>query len=378
MTDRVVIATDRWGQVPAPQVAEAMARGWRARNPSVLVQFCPQSNGDAGLIDVIAAARPDAETGVVEVPDPHGLSILTSYVQVEDEGLPTAYLTMSHGPVPRTPGSSYGTGQAIRKLVAAGAKRVVIGLADSGTLDGGAGLLAGLADAPTPDREHPDASIATAARDLLGDHGVQLIGAYDTAIPLLGLTGAAATAQAGLGLDPYAAQETEARMSRWAQELAQVLPGRTDLLTGQAHRHDRRPGAGAGGGAGFAVAALGGDLVPASEVAAGATGLADALRGSGLVVTGTMVFDWQQLTDSVVVQVGSLAQSLALPALILAGRVDVGRRELMSLGFSGGYGVVQSPRTPLPAGPAEILSAAERLAYRVAGTWTPARTASGG
>lgn len=376
MTARLVIAPDRWGPVSSPQIAVAMARGWRARNPSVDVRVCPQSNGDAGLVDAVAGADPAVTTGVLEVPGSTGSPVLVPYAQVEDEGLPTAYLAMDSGTPPGKPGSSYGTGQAIGELIAAGARRVAIGMADSGTLDGGSGLIAALAGADP--HEPPGAGNAVAARDLLRSRDVRLIAAYDTSIPLLGLTGAAAAAQDTLGLDPYAAQEAESRMSRWARELAQVLPGRADLLTGKPHRHDRAAGSGAGGGAGFALASLGAELRPAAEVVAEATGLADALAVGDLVVTGTLVFDWRQLTDSVVSQVGARAQSAARPALILAGRVDVGRRELMSLGFSGGYGVVQTPRTPLPAAPAQLVAAAEHLAHRVAGTWTPTHSTPGG
>lgn len=376
MTSRVVIAPDRWGAVAAPDIAEAMAQGWRSRNPAVDVVACPQSNGDAGLVGVVGAARPKATIGVIDAPGPDGRMVLISYAQVEDEGHPTAYLSMDPGQTPDRPGDSYGTGQAIRELIAAGAERIVVGLADSGTLDGGSGLVAGLAGADRQDL--PDARSVTVARSALRDHGVRLVAAYDTAIPLLGLTGAAATAQNKPGLDPYAAQDAESRMSRWAQELAKALPRRADLLTGKPQRYDRMPGAGAGGGAGFALAALGAELRPAAQVVAEATGLAGAVRAGDLVVTGTLVFDWQQLSDSVVMQVGSLAQEVARPALVLAGRVDVGRRELMSLGFSGGYGVVQSPRTPLPGSAAEVCAAARQLAHRVAGTWTPTHSTSDG
>lgn len=378
MTARVVLASERWGEVDAPDIADAMARGWQSRNPAAQVTTCPQSNGGADLVGVIAAARPDATIGVVGVRGPDGSASLAPYLQVEDEGFRTAYLPMAAGSRPAgAPGDSYGTGQAIRELISAGADRIVIGLADSGTLDGGAGLLAALAAQPPQDaQQHLDVRVISAAQDMVRDHGVRLVASYDTAIPLLGLAGAAAAAQGNLGLDPYAAQDAEARMSAWSQHLQKVMPGRTDLLTGIAHRYDRMPGAGSGGGAGFALAALGAELRPAAEVVAEATGLRDAIRGADLVVTGTLIFDWQQLTASVVMQVGSQAQSLARPALVLAGRVDVGRRELMSLGFSGGYGVMQSPRTPLPSGAEQILVAAQQLAHRVAGTWTPTHSPS--
>lgn len=344
------------------------------------VRTCPQSNGDAALVDAVVAANPTAPTGLLEVRRRGGKPVLFPYVQVEDQGLLTAFVSMASQQLPAGPGNVHGTsydiGQAMRELIASGAERLVIGLADSGTLDGGSGLIAALAGVEP--HELPDADTARAAREMLRSRDVRLVAAYDTAIPLLGLTGAAAAAQNTLGLDPYVAQEAEARMSRWAQELAQVLPGRADLLTGKPHRHDRTPGSGAGGGAGFALAALGAELRPAAEVVAEATRLTDALAGSDLIVTGTLVFDWRQLTDSVVLQVGSQAQSVARPALVLAGRVDVGRRELMSLGFSGGYGVVQTPRTPLPEATTQILTAAEQLAHRVAGTWTPAHSSPGG
>lgn len=370
----VLIAPQQWGELPAPALAAAMAEGWRSRNDAVEILTCPQTDGGAGWLDAIADSHPDATAGAVTVPGPDGQAVPLPYLEVEVEGARTTYLTAATGlgrSIAPDPSAGYGLGQALRALIASGATRLVIGLGGAAAIDGGVALVAGLADLDAADIEaaRTDPAVARAAREVLRPH--RLVAAYDTSIGLLGLNGAAANAQEGLGLSAAAAQEAEAAMGAWAQHLQRVLPAGTDLLSGAPHRTDRAAGAGAGGGLGFALAVLGARLRPAPEVSAEATGLLAAIDRAHLVVTGTQIFDWRGLSDGVVAYVGRQATAAARPALILAGRVDVGRRELMSLGYAGSYAAVANPRTPLPRTAPEVMVAAQALAHRVAGTWTP-------
>ena len=129
------------------------------------------------------------------------------------------------------------------------------------------------------------------------------------------------------------------------------------------------PGAGAAGGIGFGLAVLGSRLLPGSSVVADAVGLTDAVAGADLVLTGEGSFDWQSLHGKVVSAVATAALGCAVPAVVVAGQVLVGRREWGAAGISGAYAVAERSdevRASL-ADPAGSLAA---RVERVARTWS--------
>src|SRR4029453_15596561 len=131
----------------------------------------------------------------------------------------------------------------------AGATGFVVGLGDSATVDGGAGL-----------------------REAVGALPAGTLVACDVANPLLGPRGAARAFGPQKGASPAQVEELERRLASDS-----ALEPHADL-----------PGAGAAGagGLGAALASLGATLVPGSELVAEAIGLRERLRGAVLVVTG--------------------------------------------------------------------------------------------
>ena len=100
-------------------------------------------------------------------------------------------------------------------------------------------------------------------------------------------------------------------------------------------------------------------------------GLDDRVRAVDLAVTGQAVFDWEALRGRVVVAVARAAQRAGRPTVVLARRVDVGRRELSAAGIDAAYAVEDGP-TAHDGGdsahtPEEDLAT---LAARVARTWS--------
>jgi glycerate kinase len=128
------------------------------------------------------------------------------------------------------------------------------------------------------------------------------------------------------------------------------------------------PGAGAGGGLGFAVGCLGGTRVNAIEVVADAIGLPAAAAGCDLVLTGEGAYDFSSRSGSVVHAVAQLAQAALRPCVVLAGQVLVGGREMRAMGVESAYAVVDvvGEQAALSE-PAESLAA---LGERVARTWS--------
>lgn len=341
VTMRVLLCSDRWGPLPATDVTSAIAAGWHDRQPGAEVLPLPFSSGGTGFVDCLAASLPATPDEVWRL-----RADTTDYL---DGGLLTP------------DGDSGPLGSAIATSIDDGARRIVIGIGEADGVDGGAGLIHSLGGSADLREALPRAAERT--------RGVRLVAAYRGDTPLLGLKGASASAVGTLGWTRQQAQDHERRIGEFADNVRRILPPRTDLLSGRTPRLDLEPGSGAGGGAGFALAAIGARLLPGADVFADAVGLRDRVAGADLVVVGTQVFDWRSLGYDTVATVVEAAVDDATPAILLAHEVEVGRRETMSLGASAAYGIVD-PRSLRSREDTDLLTGLTALARRVAGTWS--------
>jgi glycerate kinase len=205
--------------------------------------------------------------------------------------------------------------------VEAGSREVVIGLGGSATNDAGAGLLAALG-APAVDEAGfalPPGGAALAFCHGLGGlpslRSTVLIGASDVDSPLTGPLGASAVFGPQKGAGPEDVAVLDAALARYATVLEQSLPGCPPALAA-------RPGAGAAGGLGAAILALGGRLESGFALVGQATGLNEELDACDLVITGEGSFDEQSLRGKVVGSVAAAARDRQLPCVVLAGRVS--------------------------------------------------------
>ena len=120
--------------------------------------------------------------------------------------------------------------------------------------------------------------------------GVELIAASDVEYPLLGPWGAARVFGPQKGADTATVAALEVRLEAWALEL--------DAVAGR--DVSAEPGAGAAGGIGAALLALGGRCESGAAIIAEHTNLADDLADAELIVTGEGRFDEQSLHGKVV------------------------------------------------------------------------------
>ena len=373
---RVLLAPDGFGGTLSPaQAAAAMATGWRAAAPRDELDLVPLSDGGPGFVDVLAAALPDAERREVLVQDPLARPVQAAFLLHPTAHGPTAYLESASAcglhllreaeRDPRTT-TTYGVGQLLSAALDAGATRVVVGLGGSATNDGGAGMLTALGvscyDA-VGERLAPGGA-ALAALGRVGGRpdprlkGVDLVAATDVGSPLLGLTGASAVfgPQKGAGREDVAV--LDAALSRWADALESFL--------GAVVRDE--PGAGAAGGLGAALLAVGARRTSGLALVQQVVGLPERIAAADLVVTGEGTLDGTSLSGKVVAGVTALAAEHVLPCLVLAGEVRIGRRELAAAGITAAYSLVERVgREAALALPAEELAA---LTARVARQWS--------
>lgn len=389
---RVLIAPDGFGDtLTAEQAACAISEGWAQSAPGDALIRCPLADGGPGFLDTLRADL-GGELLSVTVRSPLGGPVPAAVLVVDGPGGRTAYIESAHATglhlVPEerrdpTRTSSAGVGELLRAAVESGARRVVVGLGGSATNDAGAGMLAALGVGPDGSRlaGGGGALDETAPEDLAGLAGVrsalrevEILAACDVDVPLLGLHGASAGFAAQKGATATQAQDLERALGHFAHLAVGALGDalRPDLLARPgtpAARLTAAPGAGAAGGLGFGLSLLGARLVPGSALVADAVGLAGRIADADLVVTGEGRFDWQSLHGKVVAAVADRALAAAVPAIVIAGQVDVGRREWGAAGLAGAYAVAQSPAQVAESlvDPAGML---RRRAARVAQTWS--------
>lgn len=179
-----------------------------------------------------------------------------------------------------------GTGELISAAIAEGARRVVIGLGGSASSDGGLGCFEVLA---------PGSRLI----------GLELVGACDVMLPFAAALGFAAQK----GASPAQIKQLEGRLER----VAQIY----EADCGVDVRHV--PGAGAAGGLGGALAALGARLVPGIEVVADLVRLEDRLAAADLVVTGEGLLDAHSFEGKAVGWILERAVTRGVPALVVVG-----------------------------------------------------------
>jgi len=265
--------------------------------------------------------------------------------------------------------STYGVGQLIDAVLGHGVRRVVVGLGGTCTTDGGAGLLAALGAEPADVLRRGGGALRdldsldlTAARARLA--GVEIVIASDVDNPLLGLRGAAAVFGPQKGATDDDVQRLDAALTRFAE-----LAGAIGQPEGAVRRTLDAPGAGAGGGLGYGLMLLGGRRVRGIGTVIAETGLGDLIADADLVITGEGRFDHQSLGGKVPTGVAEAALKVGRPCIVLAGLVEVGKRELANAGFAAAYEVAEQAGSAQEAmaQPALHLSA---LAERVARSWS--------
>ena len=357
---RVLLAPDSFGgTLTAAEAAEALARGWRTARPDDALVLQPLSDGGPGFLDALPGRR---VTALVE--DPLARPTLATFVL---EGT-TAYVEAAQAaglhllaPEERDPGvtTSYGVGQLVAAAVEAGATRVVVGLGGTATNDGGAGLLAALGvrreDAEGGRLEPGGLALARAARLAGRPAAVELVAATDVDNPLLGPHGATRVYGPQKGASPELVERLDAALAHWA-DLVEVHLGA---------RVRDAPGAGAAGGLGFALLALGASRVPGLEVVADAVGLDTLVAGAELVVTGEGRLDGQSTRGKVVSGVAALALTHGVPCVAVAGEVLLGTREAGAAGLAGTYALVDhAPERARTEAAAVVSEVAQEVARR--------------
>ena len=368
---RILVAPDKFaGTLSTVEAAAVIVEGWHRHAPDDQLSALAMSDGGPGFVHALASHL-DGELLAVSVSGPYGVRVPatvlmhdgTAYVEAAQAcGL---HLTPADRRDPEH-ATSFGVGELIGAAIDADAERVVVGLGGVAANDGGAGLLNALGADPGIgsgiDLRAGAAGLAAlvdgSAVDLtwayrrIGD--VELVMASDVDNPLLGLRGATNVHGGHRGI----ADERKPAVDGLLERLALA----TDRSAAD------RPGAGAGGGLGFALQLLGGSRRGGVELVADVAGLAVRCAAVDLVLTGEGAFDYSSRDGTVVYGVAQAAGAAARPCVVLAGRVDVASREMRALGVEQAYSA-----TDLVGGEAALgdpVGSLASLAAKVARQWS--------
>ncbi|MFC7431875.1 MULTISPECIES: glycerate kinase [unclassified Agrococcus] len=350
---RVLVAPDKLkGTLTAVEAAHAIGDGVHDVWPSASVTTLPFADGGEGTVDALVAAgaetRVDTVTGPLGEPVDARWALLGDVAMVEmaaASGLPLVT------PSPRTALASHteGTGELIRLAIAAGARRVLVGVGGSASTDGGAGALRALgvrlldaSGAPAVGGGGDLARIASvdasAARALLA--GVELVLCSDVANPFVGERGAAHVFGPQKGADPA----TVALLDDGLRSFARVV----DAATGVDLEGADWGGSG-GGIAGGLVAVLGASAADGVELLADLLDLDAAIAASDLVVVAEGSLDSQSLMGKTPVGIARHAAALGVPCVAVAGRVLVDASALAEVGIADAVAAVDVAPSPADA-----------------------------
>jgi glycerate kinase len=347
---RVLICPDRMGALSSAQAGRALAVGWPG------AELRPLGEAGQGFVEATAHGWGAAvETAVwnglpVEWATKGGQTVLGV------AGIGGA--AGDAGPIPYA-ASSLQLGRAMATtLTEHRPRRLLVDLTGVDVHDAGAGLLAGLGARSSGAELVAGVAGLTgliavdlgAVRERVGD--VELLGVVPTPereAQLLGLRGITSRRGRAAGEDPAPLLAADSALQRLTELVA---PGSATV-----------PGAGACGGLGWTVLALGGRLVTGPEL-----GLADVTGRPDLLVSGCGVFDFATRGGGVVAAAAELAAAHLAPCVVIAGEVLIGAREMRTMGIEAAY-PIRTSSLDVPTGGDLSADEVARVAVRVARSW---------
>jgi glycerate 2-kinase len=277
------------GCLSAADAAAAVAAGVTAVRPDATVSQIPLSDGGEGLVDVLRTALGGGDMRCATVSDPFGRPTEARYLVLRD-GLAVTESAQAIGltkvrvdELDPFRASSRGLGELLAHIGAdPDVRELVLGVGGVATVDGGVGLREVLTTLPLPVRV-----------------------ASDVRNPLLGERGAAAVFGPQKGASPDDVVALERRLAE---------------LNHPAAVRDH-PGAGAAGGLGAMLLAMGAGIESGIELVLSLTGWHAAAASAQLVVTGEGTVDLSS-TDGKVVSGVIAAAGPGLPVVVFGGRVQ--------------------------------------------------------
>jgi len=338
------------GSLSAGDVARALGAGVEAAGAAAVVIV--GSDGGDGLLDAVAPARRTLHRVSGPLGDPVDAAVgwLDAETAVIESRLAcgVALLPFPSRNPERT--TTRGVGEMLVAAAAAGARRAIVGLGGSATMDGGLGAARawGWQARDASGRPIPDVGGALQILEALEAAKappLEVLGLADVANRLLGPDGAAVYARQKGARGPAARR----LMQGLDRLVSHAVPWDGPALA-------ERAGAGAAGGLGFGLLCFArARLEPGAAWVLDRAGCDDALRAADLVLVAEATFDRTSFSGKLTGEVLARARAAQVPAVVITPRAKA---------RPGGVTVVSESGRWTPADLSAVAERAVREALR--------------
>jgi glycerate kinase len=352
------------GSINSHTAADCIEEGILRAIPTAAVRKVPLADGGEGF----ARALVDATGGQirrVHVTGPTGY-LISSYYGILGDEPKTAVVEIAAAaglslvpPGCRNPciTTSFGVGQLIAAALEEDVRRIIVGCGDSGTSDGGAGMLQALGarlidingnELPQAGGGEPLVSLAdidfSGIDSRLKKVRIEVVCNWQNI--LCGLYGVAHVYGPQKGANP---QETE------------ILATALDVYASVAERMigqsvSNAPGSGASGGLGTGLLLIGAELRPRYEAIMQYFNIDSLFDDCDLIITAEGAIDYQTPRGKIPAEVAMRARKCGKPVIVLAGSIGDNADANYDVGINAYVSILQRPSTLH-----EAIEGAERL-----------------
>ncbi len=367
---KIIVASGAYkNSLSAEQVADAIGRGLERSLLQITLHYIPIADGGNGTLN--AFLRNGGETLELTTHDPLGRAVRSAFgvlpdgrTAVIEMALTSGLELLAHEERDPLRATTYGTGQLLQAALDTGARRIIVGMGGSATVDGGAGCMQALGvrllDAEGIDVEpgggnlHRIRTIDVSRLDPRW-RSVEVVIASDVDNPTLGAAGAAAVFGPQKGASPEDVRSLEMNLRHFFTLVAEQVG--IDVR--------ETPGGGAAGALSAGLMAfLGGRIQSGIDLLLEHSQFDDLLSDADLVITGEGQMDEQTVHGKGPIGVARRARAHGVPTVAIVGGLKADDALLHDAGVWAVLPIVTAPM-PLDESIANAADLVERAAIRL-------------
>lgn len=334
----------------AKEVCEHIEKGLKAVSKNWEIIKIPMADGGEGTLDALI----DSTKGKIfyeQTVGPLGDELTSRFGILGGKNIAVIEMASTSGlelisPEKRNPyiTTTFGTGQLILKALNLNVEKIILGIGGSATNDGGAGMLQALG-----------AKLLDENNNQIGYGGyelsrlkkidfselderlkkVEILVACDVTNPLTGENGASHIFGKQKGATPEMIKVLDRNLLLYSKIIEKDLGIKVDDI----------PGAGAAGGLGAGLLALGASLKKGIDIVIEASELEKKIVGADIVITGEGSIDGQTRFGKTPYGVAMVAKKQGIPTITLAGNVGKDIDVLYDYGFDAIFSIMQGVET---------------------------------
>lgn len=348
---KIAIAPDSFKEsMTAKEVCESVERGILSIFPNWEIIKIPMADGGEGTLESLVDAT-DGKIYSENTLNPLGEEIISRYGILNEKKTAVIEMASSSGleliPIEkRNPyiTTTYGTGQLILKALDHNIEKIILGIGGSATNDGGSGMLQALGARLLNEKgeEIGFGGFELSKLDRIDFStldkrlkNIEILVACDVTNPLTGKNGATYVFGQQKGGTKEMLEVLDNNLCHYSKIVKRDLNIEIDNI----------PGAGAAGGLGGGLLALGGILRKGIEIVMEITDFEDKIKNSDLIITGEGGMNSQTICGKTPFGVAKIAKKYKIPVIGIAGDLGEGYEILYKNGFDAIFSIMPGVRT---------------------------------